>query len=456
MLIKQNHLYYIITLFVFIWLQFGESLTLYSQKDSLYDEEKSFQFLKACYLNDTAQISLFLHSDKVDFDFSSDDGATPAHYAVMNGNKQLLLALRSRNANLDKQDFEGVTPMLLAISQAKDSLILLLMQMGYSPLVQDYSKNDGIFYAVESQDTNTVKLILPYVQDINRLNLDGKTVLHVVAESNRPDLCFFILQAGAAIDTPDTYGYTPALSAYKNNALDAFDYLVHSGANPFYQKNHSENLMQMAIEKQDTFTLNQLVLPNIFKVKMNHRGELLRALSDDNISMVRLLENAGIMRPWHPVFDHSVLYIPFYFNKDDFLTGLAFRKRDCNRNFDFGGGFLLRPFSNKIFDEASPGVYYQYRESRYYLYLDQSIGFYALRNKTTAIKFMAGVHEGLSWGSWRGSDENPYSGFLAGWFAAISLRYNKIYYELRYSEMNFRSDPILRGKFSFSIGFLLN
>lgn len=455
MLSKQNFLYYLITTFIFIWLQFGESLTVFSQKDTIFNDEKNFQFLNACFHNDTTRIRQLLN-DKIDFNVISDDGATPAHYAVLNGNMRLLLTLKSKNADIDKPDYEGVTPILLAIAQAKDSMVFLLMQMGVSPLVQDYSKKDGAFYAVISGDTNMVKLILPFVQSIDRTAEEGKTILHLAAENNRTDICYLILQAGAVIDTPDTYGYTPALSAYKNNAIDAFDYLVQNGADPFFQKLNSKNLMQMAIERQDTFTLNHLIFPNINKVRINHKAELIRALSDDNMSMVRLLENAEIKRPWYPVFDHTVLYFPFYFNKNEFLTGLAFRKRDCNRNIDLGGGFLFRPFSTKILDEDAPRVYFQYWESRYYFYLDQSIGFYAFRNKMSGLKLMGGIQEGLTWGSWRGTTDNPYGGFTAGWFTAVSLRFNSVYYEIRLSDMNFRSNPISRYKFGFSIGVLLN
>src|SRR5580658_1692232 len=93
---------------------------------------------------DLERVKYLLGKPGVDINSKGDDGETPLHLAVANGDTEMIGVLLDKKANINLQDADGYTPLALAAARNKTKVIKLLASRGadleaqipggYSPL----------------------------------------------------------------------------------------------------------------------------------------------------------------------------------------------------------------------------------------------------------------------------------------------------------------------------------
>lgn len=117
------------------------------------------------------------------------NGKTPLHLAAPIGRLSLVKYLVEHGADLHLKDSAHKTPLVYAIEKNHIKVIMYLSEEAakYKP-----SEKADIFTAAKKGDTEQVRLFLESA-DINGLNKDGKTALHIACEYAREDTVKLLL-----------------------------------------------------------------------------------------------------------------------------------------------------------------------------------------------------------------------------------------------------------------------
>jgi ankyrin repeat protein len=88
-----------------------------------------------------------------------------------------------------------------------------------------------LLMAARDGHAETVKRLLKSGANINTVQADGLTALHIAAINNHVDVAKLLLNAGAKVDATDKIGNTPLHAAALNGKLAVAVVLIQSGAN---------------------------------------------------------------------------------------------------------------------------------------------------------------------------------------------------------------------------------
>jgi uncharacterized protein len=138
----------------------------------------------------------------------------------------------------------GETILMLAIYHGKYEISKLLLDLGADPNIHDTFKgNSAIIDAVDncvlelSNDTKLVKLLLSYKANVNDIqtkeiakNRAGSVLSK--AASGSINLVKLLVEAGADVNFPNTYGNSPLFEAAAQGRYDIVLYLLENGAEP--------------------------------------------------------------------------------------------------------------------------------------------------------------------------------------------------------------------------------
>ncbi len=161
--------------------------------------------------------------------------AAPLHQAVKEVNEQKVRALLQSGSDVNALDSFGKTPLHYAAAIGRYSLVKTLIDQGANPTIKDKAHKTALVYAIEK---NRIKVIiylsdivnkasqieedplfvaarngdldrLSYFlahRDINSVNQDGKSALHVASEAGQLEIVSFLLKLGASRDLLDYDG----------------------------------------------------------------------------------------------------------------------------------------------------------------------------------------------------------------------------------------------------------
>lgn len=89
--------------------------------------------------------------------------------------------------------------------------------------------------------------------DINAVDADGNTALHVAAQMNNSNLCFFLISNGADINQKNYKNQSPLHVAIENNAKEAASQLVNAGCNIFSRDSKGKTAMESGFILNDNY-----------------------------------------------------------------------------------------------------------------------------------------------------------------------------------------------------------
>ena len=146
-------------------------------------------------------------------------GRTALHTAILLRRKDMALVLLDLGARADARDAEGVTVLMFACQAGMLAVIHEILQRAPTTvMVRDDDQKICLHHAAESGDVDTLRAILPLVEDINLLDETDATPLHLAIGQRQEDNAVYLLEHGNANpDTMDSDGDTPLVTACVRN-----------------------------------------------------------------------------------------------------------------------------------------------------------------------------------------------------------------------------------------------
>ncbi|XP_055992692.1 B-cell lymphoma 3 protein [Sorex fumeus] len=172
--------------------------------------------------------------------YADEDGDTPLHIAVVQGNlplvHQLITLFQHGGRDLDIYNNLRQTPLHLAVITTLPAVVSLLVMAGASPMALDRNGQTAAHLACEHRNPNCLQAVLdnaaPGTVDLEARNFDGLTALHVAVNTECHDAVRLLLERGADIDAVDIKsGRSPLIHAVENNSLNMVQLLLQHGAN---------------------------------------------------------------------------------------------------------------------------------------------------------------------------------------------------------------------------------
>ena len=142
----------------------------------------------------------FLLLKGADLSLTTDIGRNLLHAAVEGGNVAIVKRMFSQNIPIDSSDNDGVTSLMIAASKNDLQIVEFLLDKGADPMLENVRGRNAFFIA---SDYGSIAVI-------DRL-----------------------LSCGFSIDSRDEDGFTPLMHAAACAKVQAVNYLLEKGADPF-------------------------------------------------------------------------------------------------------------------------------------------------------------------------------------------------------------------------------
>jgi len=130
----------------------------------------------------------------LDVNALDEEGKTALHIASPIGRYSLVKYLVEHGAKVHIKDKQHKTALVYAIEKNRIKVIIYLSKIANEQ--EEKEEDDGLFVAAKNGNMDFVAYELSR-SDINRVNKDGKTALHIAAEAGQFEIVAFLLNLGA-------------------------------------------------------------------------------------------------------------------------------------------------------------------------------------------------------------------------------------------------------------------
>ena len=163
--------------------------------------------------------------------------------SVRDGDAAMLEALLDAGADFSALDSDGHSPLFQAVSNGDAEVVRLMIEAGADATFPNENAGEALIsalrrnrYALErlgrTHDTaDVLDLLLSAGGNPNLVGNHGRSILYHAAREGDVESVRRLLEANAAIDTPDSEGTTPLLIAAREGHLAVVQALVEAGAN---------------------------------------------------------------------------------------------------------------------------------------------------------------------------------------------------------------------------------
>ncbi|KAJ3394178.1 Ankyrin repeat and death domain-containing protein 1A [Entophlyctis sp. JEL0112] len=187
--------------------------------------------------------------------------------AILSGNENLLADLVRKHSEDVNADVEG-SPSILELCTTKASLasIKLLVEAGLKLTHQGVAP---LNLAVKRGDVAILECLLDLGAEVNRLDDNGSSALHIAAAFASPTEINILVNHGANLEIKNSQGSTPLLVACSALKLDNMKALKEFGANVNAENSSGENALHLVckIDGADIEIVKYLLDSNVSVVK---------------------------------------------------------------------------------------------------------------------------------------------------------------------------------------------
>lgn len=240
-----------------------------------------------------------------DWNARTSAGSTALFLAIRESQDQVVkVILEKTNTDLTLPQSAAPAGVLqIAIVGGNDAIVQLLLEHGCD-VNQTMTSEDGgiitpLYLAVDNKNTAITRTLLCKGADVNTELKDGFTVLHTAAEQGSVDIIELLLGAGAASDTPATFGelsnVIPLHLTVMNKHIEATKLLVKRGVGinvgKFYQGRGGFTPLYLAVKNGDMDATSVLIEQgaDVNKARDDGWTPLHAACEQGHIEIVKLL-----------------------------------------------------------------------------------------------------------------------------------------------------------------------
>ena len=355
-----------------------------------------------------------------------ENGVTALISAVLIDSIQIAEFLIRNGADVNQSDINKVTPLMQAIANGNYLMTDMLLYYDADAIQKDIQGTDALMVASFLGLTDIVSLLSDYGADVNSTDTKLRTPLHMAVQNGFIDIVEILIENGAEIDKTDISALTPLGTAIENDDLEMIRFLVSHGAQT---------------SKKFTCTQNALTI----------------ATEHKNDSIIKFLRQSKVKRILWPTFNKFMIGTDLNWNTDDFLTGVHFGISDRKYQLEVFAEYRFRPFAIPVLEKESDDVSYQYRERRgaYSFGIDKRFRIISTGNMNHYGLFL-GFKECITFGSYRGSTQNPDTKWLSIPRAGLYWNYRYLNAKLYYEYMKLNLYQISDGRLNFSFYFNIN
>ena len=154
------------------------------------------------------------------------EGRTPIFYAAERGKASTVSFLLDKKAEINLADEKGITPLILAARSGNAALVKFLVVNKKANFAA--TAKDGTTALIAGAKTpEIVKFLAEKMPNVNGVDPDGNTVLHLCAENADEETIRKLLYYGAKEDLPNKKGETPILLAARAGNVDMVKRLLN-------------------------------------------------------------------------------------------------------------------------------------------------------------------------------------------------------------------------------------
>ena len=187
--------------------QMGE----HAYDDELLDltpEALSVKLCEAAHEGNLVRVHELIKSG-VDPIYGDYDGRTAYHLAAAEGRLEIFEYLYDKKPiSLDFKDKFGNTPLSEAFNHMQSRIVEFLISKGAKLIARDYI-ND-FFECCAKGDIKVLDRFLAAKMDVNVIDYDMRTALHIAASDGQIECVKILLENGGDKDAVDRWGFTPS------------------------------------------------------------------------------------------------------------------------------------------------------------------------------------------------------------------------------------------------------
>jgi ankyrin repeat protein len=150
--------------------------------------------------------------------------------------------------NLDGESASNIDRAMLGPTELQDIVRWL-----------ETDKTD-IWTAAVIGDVDLVRQLLDEGAQVQAINEDGQTLLHMAATRGNVNLVDLLVERGADVDLPDASGQPPLLLAVRANSLGAAKRLLETGADPDATDSEGRTAVHAAVEVCEGLVVRELIM----------------------------------------------------------------------------------------------------------------------------------------------------------------------------------------------------
>lgn len=146
---------------------------------------------------------------------------------------------------------------------------------------------------VANQNLDKIREIFGLDQDVNSVNAQGQTALHIAATKDLADIAAVLLARGASVDIPDRDGNTPLHLAVNSGSVTVLPVLAQYGASLFSVNKEGKSVLQSALQ-QNPAIIPKLVTKNTIGARDEAGNTVLHVAASQGLeSLVDILIQLG-------------------------------------------------------------------------------------------------------------------------------------------------------------------
>ena len=218
-------------------------------------------FFQAVCSGDTVSMKHLLSTGCIDVNCVDDAGFTALHHAASLNNTTMIRLLHTHQANINArmEDESGAAPIHVATMYGSLDAIVTLHKLSCDISAFDNDDLTPLHYAVESEEMNTVSLLLKLNANVTACGSSGAP-LHIAAKKDNLEIIQVLVQNGhpADIDVRDMEDYTPLHVAAQNSCDRSAALLVSMGANVLSKTAEGQSACELATRSRCPFVVNIL------------------------------------------------------------------------------------------------------------------------------------------------------------------------------------------------------